>query len=660
MVDVPTYYLLGDVLIGAQANAAGYMLVANDRELYGYGGTGVVPNAYIWDAALPSGGVGATVRPYDPALYGNPCGADTNARNTFGPDVGFMRPAGAREGAAGAFLFKLSRRGVIGPNVADSKSWQKGIAGGNYEEMVALWNAFHAFIDPGPLFDRIPRAVFVNIGWNDAFISQANADGFYQNLVQWISDLRNDICAGTSVAPGDLPVIAQYVRGDRFAANGLQPDEDVYNRMQKVDDAFRRLRWADPNFRVANTHALRLSLDENYIAPSDQLMAGQLMWEAYLDAVDGPGTPVAGVGVPVYFLFGQSHVVGNTLVDWLADNGDAKLTHLDPQNPTRAFIWNFDTNTWQQYNPFQNANTGPHHAELANVFGPEISLLLELQERHPEGVFLYKFAVGGSSISVGPAGIAWKKSLNQLYPEMRAGWNLARAALINTLGVVPDVRGLFWMQGEGDALEPYASNYESELRLLIQHFRDDLSTRSSSSPLLPVVIGKPTDTGFFQTAPLAKVRAAQEAVAASDGQVSIINFDDRELYPIRPDNVHFSGMGTVRIGRALDKGLDQVDNQCAINVGGSNLTESSTTSSSSTSVPLGGANATLTTDETIEQIIAKLDQAILDGADVVSYTINGRTVTRRGMAEMTEARDYYMRELAKRRSGGRTRTRATL
>lgn len=42
-----------------------------------------------------------------------------------------------------------------------------------------------------------------------------------------------------------------------------------------------------------------------------------------------------------------------------------------------------------------------------------------------------------------------------------------------------------------------------------------------------------------------------------------------------------------------------------------------------------------------QQILAAIDEAIKDGGDVSSYTVNGRTVNMRSLDELLRARRYY-------------------
>lgn len=651
LVDVPVYYFVGDVIGGGNSAGDLVALTANDSDYY----SGPIANALIWDPDVAGGGAAKTFRPYDISVMPNPANPDATVRKLIGMELGFLQQAAKREALLVAWMVKRIRRGVVG-NVIDGSSqrWQKS-ANDAYSEWLAQCNDAHAFIAGNPSYTRRARAIIVSMGWNDAFLGQANVDAFYTNFRQWIADLRADLATGT---PADLPVIAHSVRARRFAPDGAVPDDAMWNRMLACNDALRRLEYVDPKFKLVDWSDLRTSTDQNHPAPAEMWHIGRRLWTGYLNATEStPALP--GNGVPVYFFLGQSHLQGATTTDWLADNADVKLWHALPEQLT--FIWNHNTDSWEKYNPFANSNTGPYTASGPALFGPDVTLLLQLLKRHPKGVFLFKVPVPSASLQDTTGGIAFRKSANQVYPWMSAKWNLAKRKLVTDLGVVPDVRGAFWVQGEGDAAEPYATSYQAALAEFILQFRADFSTRTQRDPLMPFVISKTIDTGAFPRG-IVKVRAAQEAIATADAQVSIVDMDD---LPVRIDNVHHTGRGTLILGERLDSGLDGVDNMCAIPSGGSSPTpettggESGITSTSSpSSSPSISSLSSVTTNSTAEQIVAAMDAALAQGG-IAQYTVNGQTVTITDPAKLLHVRDYYAGLIAARQPGGR-RTRASL
>lgn len=648
MVDVPVYYFVGDRL-SALGSARGdlYSIVANDKELLGT--SGGFPNALIWDPDIAGGGAVKSFIPYNITTKPNPIDPQEASRATFGFELGLLEQAAKREGVLGAWMVKHLARGIIGTTLDSgfgTRRWRKA-DNDLYQEFLAHCADAHAFIAQNPVYVRKVRAIIVQMGFIDAFASADNIGVFDARFRQWITDLRTDL-APAGVAPSSIPVIACEVNWRRYSALGDEPNEVRFTHMAQMNDLMRALQFEDPKFKWVDWGGARASVDQLFAAPHEALPIGRRLWNGYLQATESVAA-VPGTGIPVYFLIGQSHVAGSTSVDFLIDNAGPDLLHQRPQD--LSFIWNHDTELWEKYIPGVNSNTGPYVVGGTQNFGPEVSLLLKLLKRHPQGVFLFKVPANGASIHAGFA-----RSANNIYPWMAAKWAKAKKLLVNALGLVPDVRGCFWVQGEGDNAEPHATNYATNLRTFIANFRQDFSTRTPSSPLMPFVVSQTIDTGYFGPG-ITKVRQGQQSVAATDSQVSLIEVDD---VPVRTDNVHHTGRGTLILGERLDGGLDGVDNMCAIPISGSPTPESSSPSSGGESVGLTSAPmvSSPTTTATAEQIVDAMDAAALNGG-VAQYTVNGQTVTLTDPAKILQVRQYYSALLARRNPGG-TRTRASL
>ena len=99
------------------------------------------------------------------------------------------------------------------------------------------------------------------------------------------------------------------------------------------------------------------------------------------------------------------------------------------------------------------------------------------------------------------------------------------------------------MQGESDSTDAtLASDYETNLTNFINQARTDFG-------FTKFVLGRIHNTlpsGTYTEK--ATVRAAQDAVAAADSNVEIINTD---TYGLKVDNIHFNASGQQSLGSAF-------------------------------------------------------------------------------------------------------------
>jgi hypothetical protein len=133
----------------------------------------------------------------------------------------------------------------------------------------------------------------------------------------------------------------------------------------------------------------------------------------------------------------------------------------------------------------------------------------------------------------------------------------------------------------------------------------------------------------------------------------------------RQDNdVHHTMQAYIASGYLADRGFSTLvgfpahpAGEVSIDIGAA---DGGTIDSGTDELPVdgGGTDAPPSAQDPLD-IIASLDQAILDGGDVAAYTINGRTVQLRSLTELIEARKYFKAEQAKAKGLRRTRVRFT-
>jgi hypothetical protein len=242
--------------------------------------------------------------------------------------------------------------------------------------------------------------------------------------------------------------------------------------------------------------------------------------------------------------------------------------------------------------------------ESGRRFGPELAFGFDVRAMRGSPVALIKYARGNSSIapsSVQSGGV-WRDfdpddggRLNQ-YDKLVS---TIQGALENLpAGQVLNIRGVLWMQGDGDAVSSaLASAYQSNLAGLIASLRTDIGsiaassggrmTRSATSwNHLDFFVG--TILNNSANATRQTVIDAQHAVAAADANVFAVN-GTTGLSSLTVDDwggtgIHYDTAGQVLLGeRFADAAISRIDSGVLVSESGG-----------TTTVTEGGASDTYT------------------------------------------------------------------
>lgn len=184
-------------------------------------------------------------------------------------------------------------------------------------------------------------------------------------------------------------------------------------------------------------------------------------------------------------------------------------------------------------------------------FGPEVTLgpglVSWLGADASNRVAILKYGNGGTSLAThwtaggdattggdGPDYVVFQQTVSE-------GLALLGAAYP---GATVSLEGMVWMQGESDA--GAAGAYAGHLAAFIADVRATLGAD------LPFVIARLSSAQTAVGGGLATLRAAQQAVADAD---PLSGWIDTDAYPVKADDLHFTGAGQQSLGSDFARGL---------------------------------------------------------------------------------------------------------
>lgn len=198
-----------------------------------------------------------------------------------------------------------------------------------------------------------------------------------------------------------------------------------------------------------------------------------------------------------------------------------------------------------------HANQFPSGVTAKEVFGPELFLARYLNERKPRDHYIVKLAVSNTSLGTVGGLDNWAPGgqlNNELLQMIADAYNSQKSK------VKLRVAGLFWMQGETDALnEESARQYKKNLIEFTTKFRQAIvRMQCSSDSNVPVVIGRIQDNPLWTYRK--DVRLAQMQVVRDLQSVSLVDTDDFFNHLV-VGGVHFDEIAQARLGERFFKAL---------------------------------------------------------------------------------------------------------
>lgn len=179
-------------------------------------------------------------------------------------------------------------------------------------------------------------------------------------------------------------------------------------------------------------------------------------------------------------------------------------------------------------------------------FGPEIGFAREWRQKEQTPLAIVKVAFSGTALGTdwnqndrGPNGACYRA----LIEETKAAIAYARER-----GITLRLRAMIWVQGESDANESAALDYERALTTMLESLRKDLE-----APGLIALIGVNTRFGDGKNPHLPTVIAAQKAIGEKDPLARYVDTAGAET--LLPKHTHFTAAGTLEVGRRYAEAL---------------------------------------------------------------------------------------------------------
>ena len=264
--------------------------------------------------------------------------------------------------------------------------------------------------------------------------------------------------------------------------------------------------------------------------------------------------------IRLFYLGGQSNMDGYGYNKDLPKNltTEFKDVYIFHGNPVPDEEKNGGEGIWQKLKPGHGLNFSSTNKEnkLSDRFGIELSLARKLKELYPnDKIAIIKYSRKGTSLDsiIAREFGSWepdfkgKTGVNQYDYFLKTVHNALLESDIDGNGIVDTIipSGIFWMQGESDALEEeIAYRYYNNLKRLM-----DLIRAAFRKDDIPIIIGKISDSWDHKDGKVWPygdiVQYAQEKFVKKDKKAAIVRSTRYYKYS---DPYHYDSNGYIDLG----------------------------------------------------------------------------------------------------------------
>lgn len=263
--------------------------------------------------------------------------------------------------------------------------------------------------------------------------------------------------------------------------------------------------------------------------------------------------PVIAVGLAVLAHLGHGHVAFADEVDVYFVAGQSNASNFMAQANVGDDNLGFTLHTGRTPNPFvppYPAGSVVNGFTSSSVDGSlAVSVLASGLHQDGADVAVFGFARNGTPVAFEEGHPNWfpgtDPASGEVYNDSMYGnfveWANQRLTDLTDAGHTPRVAGLFWFQGERDAVIGTHEDYESNLTNLLYRFREDFG---DDLPIVAAEIREVGDTSDRR----AMINDALASIADDDPLFSLVPTAD---YPFRsPTDVHLTNSGHAQLATA--------------------------------------------------------------------------------------------------------------
>lgn len=178
------------------------------------------------------------------------------------------------------------------------------------------------------------------------------------------------------------------------------------------------------------------------------------------------------------------------------------------------------------------------------TFGPEIGIAEAMHEKYDNKFCLIKYACGASNLKDD-----WATRESPMYGRF-IDYVKMQMENLKSMGYIPTIKALCWMQGEGDSYDGYYQDYYNNTKLFVGNLREDLKQLSGDKDFafIDAGISNSKDWQYYRKVNDAKKQFAEE----SENNIFIDTIEagmhtNEEPFG-EPDTCHYDSESEVLLG----------------------------------------------------------------------------------------------------------------